>query len=321
MKIFKRETVKSYMTEWLTTVKQQTVKPSTYDRIEACLTNQVFPKIGDIPLSKLKCEQIQLLLNDTIAEKSYSTTKKIYNNLNNCFSLAVIRGKMKTNPMTGVILPKRKKYTDISSYSLEHIKLIAEEAVRQRPNGNYKYRYGYAILLLLNTGMRLGELLYLKWEDVNFEARYIYIHGNVTQVKSRNGDKMYTLIEQDVPKTDRSTRYISLNDNAIICLKKLRAIINNKTRVIASKTGKALFPKSIHITMQKILNNCNITGCKDIVHALRHTFATMLIRQGIDIKVVSELLGHSDVSTTIRIYYHVIEEQKHSAVHKLDNFY
>ena len=73
--------------------------------------------------------------------------------------------------------------------------------------------------------------------------------------------------------------------------------------------------------MESILDRCGITDKTNLVHALRHTFATTLIRNGTDIKVVSEILGHEDVSTTLKVYHHVVDEQKESAVTQLDNLY
>lgn len=321
-KKFKKESVESYMTNWLETVKKPSLKRRSYDRIEQSLQYQVFPEIGDIPLKKLTTNDIQRMLNKISEERSYSTAKKAYDNINACLNLAVIKGELISNPVLGAVLPKNKVRSDVSSYTEEQVRLIANEAVSLYKNGNVKYRYGYALILILNTGMRVGEALYLRWKDVNLEKRHIYVHGNVSVVKTHDKDgKSYELIEQDSPKTDKSNRYISLNDNAVNALINLRKIIGDSSRVIATSNGTITSPHKIYDTMKRILEHCEIYGAVDIVHALRHTFATMLIRQGEDIKVVSELLGHSDVSTTIRIYYHTIEEQKHSAVQKLNNFY
>lgn len=133
--------------------------------------------------------------------------------------------------------------------------------------------------------------------------------------------KHYQIIEQDTPKSDKSTRYIPLNDNAVKALDALKNELGDNKRVIATKNGTIVSSRKIYTTMQRILERCGITDAVDIVHALRHTFATQLIRTGVDIKTVSEILGHSDVSTTMKFYYHVIEEQKHSAVRKLNNIY
>lgn len=319
--IGKKQTVETVMRNWLETVKKPTLKPSSYDRVENSLQNQIFPNIGSKKIKSLSTDDIQLLINKINDELSFSTAKKAYNNLNNCLNLEVMKGRLNRNPVVGVVMPKQLHRNDIMYYTTENICLIADEAASLLKNGKCKYRYGYVILLILNTGMRLGETLYLKWSDVNFEKRYIYVHGNVALVKTHTEEKTYALIEQDTGKTEKSTRYINLNDNAIMCLKKLQALIGDSFRVVATAKETIVSPRKIHDTMRRILNNCEISNCRDIVHALRHTFATMLIRQGVDIKVVSELLGHTDVSTTIGIYYHIIEEQKHNAVKKLENFY
>lgn len=315
-------TVEEYMTDWLQNVKQPTLKPASYDRVEQSLKYQIFPVLGNMKLKSLSSDDIQLMVNTAASTSSYSTAKKAYNNINSCLSLAVEKGLIEKNPASAVILPKKKENKDISSYTEDQIKLIVDEASSTYKNGKNRYRYGYAILLILNTGMRVGEALYLKWKDVNLEKRYIYIHGNVSNAKTHDkNSSSYRLIEQDTPKTNKSTRYITLNDNAVQALEKLKGIMGDCGRVITTKNGTMVSPHKIYDTMKRILEQCDIYGTTDIVHALRHTFATMLIRNGVDIKVVSELLGHSDISTTIRIYYHTIEEQKHSAVQKLDNFY
>lgn len=324
MKLFKhkqRETVESYMTKWLEQTKRTTLKPSSYDRVEESLKYQIFPNIGDVKLSALCADDIQLMVNKVAQERSYSTVKKAYCNLNNCLSFAVSRGDIKTNPAETVVLPKQIDRRDIFYYTEEQIRLVVKEAADTFMNGRYKHRYGYAVILLLNTGLRVGELLSLEWKDVDIEKRFIYVHANMSIVKSRNSsDKSYESVIQ-TPKSKKSVRYVPLNENAIFALKKLKIIIGDNMRVISTKNNNFVDPHKIYDTMKSILRNCEIVGTCDIVHALRHTFATILIRKGTDIKVVSEILGHSDVSTTIRIYYHVIEEQKHSAVHKLDNLY
>ena len=318
-------TVESYMRRWLADVKQPELKPGSFDRVEQSLEYQIFPFIGHIQISALTSNDVQQMLNSIMEKWSHSTAKKAYNNLNSCMELAVTRGEILKNPVKGVKPPSSKGKTkkDIYAYSPEEIAAIVTEAKRTYGNGTPVYRYGYLIILLLNTGMREGEPLFLKWEDVDLEKRHIYVHGNVVDVKNRDEKSAtkYTVIEQETPKTNKSTRYIPLNDNAIEALEKLRRIIKDSRNVIATKNHTLVSPHKVYKTMESILRCCNITGKANIVHALRHTFATTLIRNGVDIKAVSEILGHEDVSTTLKIYHHVIEEQKHAAVIALDNLY
>ena len=317
-----KQTLEVYMTDWLETTKKPQLKPSSYDRVEISCRHQIFNHLGRTRLDRLSPAQIQAVLNELSEQRSFSTVKKAYNNLNSCLELAVQRGDLQRNPLRTVVLPKNKKCYDISSYTKDQIQKIVAEATSCFKNGNYRYRYGWAIVLLLNTGMRVGELLYLKWKDVDLDQRYIHVHGDVSVIKTRSETgSSYAVIEQDTPKTAKSDRYISLNGRAYEALIKLKALIGDSVRVISTRNASIPTPRKIHLTMRHILDRCGIEGAKDIVHALRHTFATELIRQGTDIKVVSELLGHSDVSTTIRIYYHTIEAQRHAAMEKLANFY
>ena len=314
----KEKTLSAYMSEWLELTKKPTLKPSSYTRIETTCKQQLFSTLGNTRLNKLSPALIQSTLNDLAEQRSHSTVKKAYNSLYACLDFAVLRGDLDRNPARTVVVPSNKQPHDISSYNQEQIRRIVEEATSCYANGKSKYRYGWAIVLLLNTGMRVGELLYLKWKDVNIEQRYIYVHGDVAAAKI---EEHYTLIEQDRPKTAKSNRYIVLNNRAVQALEKLKALIGDSTRVVATKNSTIPATQKIYLTMQQILKRCGIEGTHDIVHALRHTFATELIRQGTDIKVVSELLGHSDISTTLRIYYHTIEEQKRAAVTALEDFY
>lgn len=321
----KKMTLEAYMIHWLEEVKKPDLKPSSYDRVEQSLKYQIFPAIGHIQINALTSNDVQKMINTIINEKSYSTAKKAYNNLNACMELGVQRGEILKNPVKGVKLPssKTKERKEITAYTPEEIAAIVEEAKRTYKNGAPVYRYGYLIILILNTGMREGEPLYLKWKDVDLEKRHIYIHGNVVEVKNReeNAESKYVLLEQDTPKTDKSTRYIPLNDNAVDALENLRKIIKDKDRVIATKNHTITSPRKVYKTMECILKKCGITDKENLVHALRHTFATTLIRNGVDIKAVSEILGHEDDSTTLNTYHHAIEQQKHSAVMTLNNLY
>ena len=134
-----------------------------------------FPAIGHIQINSLTAGDVQHMINSIAAEKSYSTAKKAYDNLNACMKLGVQRGEILKNPVEGVRLPssKKKAKKDIAAYTPEEVAAIVEEAKRTYSNGTPVYRYGYLIILILNTGMREGEPLYLKWKDGDLEKRRI----------------------------------------------------------------------------------------------------------------------------------------------------
>ncbi len=316
--------VKTYMDHWLYSVKIHELKPASFDRVEQSCKYQIYPYIGSLQMQALTANDIQQMLSSLAEKYSYSTMKKAYNNLNSCLESGVARCELLRNPMTAVVLPSNTstEIKEIRPYNKNEISAIVTECTRTYSNGKYIYRYGYAFLLMLNTGIRLGEALYLKWEDVDFENNTIYIHGNLSEHKVReNGVSRYVVTEQHTPKTKKSVRYVSLNNNAVEALHKLHEIINDDKYVIATDEHTLVSPHNMYRIFSSILKKCNITDMNDIIHSLRHTFATTLILNGEDIKVVSELLGHSDVGTTMRTYYHTIEKQKNKAVHKLDDLY
>lgn len=315
-------TVEEYMTKWLINTKRPSLKRSSYDRVEQSLNYQIFPAIGKIKLKKLTADDIQMMLNDLAERSSYSTTKKAYVNLKSCLDLAVLKGDIKKNPILSVVLPKNNKSDEtVVYYSPEQARAIAAEAISTYNNGSFKYRYGYFIVFMLNTGLRVGEALALSWSDVDFTNKIVYVHNSVSSVKTRGDSSMKYEKIVNSPKSRNSVRYVPLNKTALDALVKIHAIMGDNDRIVTTENGLLVDPSAIHRTMSRILKNCGINGKKDVVHALRHTFATLLLRQGTDIKVVSEILGHSDISITMKFYYHVIEEQKKTAMTKLDEIY
>lgn len=316
--IVKKTSVEKYVSDWLENNKRLQLKPNSYERIQETFKNQVKPNIGHIQLCALNADDVQAMVNKVYQERSYSTAKKAYDCINACMKLAVRKRHITFNPCEGVTLPKKPVRTvedeELFYYKPEQIKLIVQEATRRHSNGTLVYRYGYVILLLLATGMRVGEVLYLKWKHVDFENRKLVVCGNVVEVKGKSK-------EQNTPKTNKSNRTIPLNDRAVESLQALKALNPNGTRVVATKNNEIVSPSSMRRVMGGINRQCGITDIKDKVHALRHTFAVMLISSGADIKAVSELMGHSDIKVTLDTYHHVMKEQRQDAVQRLEDFF
>ena len=170
--------------------------------------------------------------------------------------------------------------------------------------------------MLLYTGLRIGELLGLKWNNIDFENKILKVSGNLKQVKNRDenkGEAKYIVIEQTT-KTKSGNRIIPLSDKAIEALKYFeKRKIKKDSYVLITKNGKSVSARNRDTTFRQILKNAGIDKISG-VHSLRHTFASMLFKKGVDPKTVSELLGHSDVSITYNIYIHIIHEQKTKAI-------
>lgn len=322
-----KESVKDYMNSWLVNVKQNQLKPKSYDRLEQTLLYNVYPYIGEIQLQAIKADDIQNMLNELKKNgKAYSTIKKAYDAVNSCFNLGIEKRTVSTNPAVGVIIPNKKLFPaqKIPFYTQDEAKKLIEQATICWPNGTRRYPLGSFVPLIINTGLRMGELLALKWdEDIDFENKTLTVHKNISLVKNRKEDpeKKYELLLQDSVKTDAGQdRSIPLNEQAINALLDLKAVTGNSPFVMTTKNETHVSPRNIDRIFRRIAKAAGFEEEKIFgVHSLRHTFATLLLSNGVEIKTVSELLGHSDVTITYNTYIHVIKDQKRKALAAIPN--
>ena len=163
----------------------------------------------------------------------------------------------------------------------------------------------------------MAELLALKWTDVDFERRRVVVNATRVIVKDRadNAEHKYTVIEQDSAKTATSIREIDMNDACYEALMRLKEITGKFDYVLSTKDGNPMTPRYLDRMLRKIAVAAGFSEDKVYgLHALRHTFASRLFAAGEDVKTVSELLGHSDITITYNTYIHLINEQKRKAV-------
>ena len=325
-----KDTFASYITLWLTTVKRLQLKERSYDRLEQTVNADVIPHIGNIQLASIKTEDIQQMLADLIDEgRAYSSIKKAYEAVNAAFKwgLTVHPPKVKYNPAVGVTLPNKKVFgpSEIRFYSEEEARKITETALMKYKGGAPWYPLGELVVILLNTGIRLAEATALQWDrDIDLENRLLYVHKTVVTVKNREegATKKFITKEQDSTKTEAGQdRVIPLNDDAYHAFKSLKEKTGKSPYVFATRDGERKSPRDIDKIVRRVERRAGFPEEKVYgPHALRHTFATLLLSAGTDIKLVSELLGHSDVGITYNTYIHVIKEQKAKAVASLPNF-
>ena len=323
-----KKSLSSSIKIWLQQVKRNELKPTSYDRLESIIELYIIPELGMKQFGVVEGTDIQALLNKIDKSgKSYSTIKKVYDALHGFYDWAIDMRQISYNPTRGVIIPqsqrsgikKRKKGTARFYTQKEQDSLVAA-AIACYPNGTPIYRFGYIVPFLLNTGLRLGELLELQWDrDVDLEKRMIRVENSLVVVKNRDNssEKKTMKVLQDSTKSEAGERTIYLNDEALDALQHLQKLTGRFSHVIATRNGETVQPSNIDRMMRTV---CERAGLKDRSfgpHALRHSFATNLISGGVDIKVVSELLGHSDISVTYNTYIHVINEQKKDALIKI----
>lgn len=170
------------------------------------------------------------------------------------------------------------------------------------------------------SGLRAGELCALTWEDIDFAARTINVRKNAVEVREKGNDgKMHSILKtQDSTKTRSGTRIIPMTEKAFLALSELQKITGEYEYIITSSNGERIRPSRLDRTFHLMLDEIGLQHVG--VHTLRHTFATMLFHNGCEVKVVSELLGHSNTKITENIYIHVIQEQKVKAIQSIDKY-
>jgi integrase len=319
--------LKEYITSWFKLTKINELKPSSLDRLESIINNHIIPKIGHYGLTTLTAPIIQEELINKMTDNnlSYSSIKKAYDAINACMKYAVDNRQLIFNPVKTVSKPsitkfKKKKieiFTDDEKSKFEEICLLKYK------NNKFIYKIGYGFILMLYTGIRMGEALALKWSDVDIENKKIHINNSVIIAKNRKrkneSDPKNILINQDTTKTPKGNRTIPLNKKALNNLVQLNEMnhYTDNSYIFFTKNNTPIRPRNLQNTFDSILGKADI-GHKGI-HILRHTFASMLFKKGVDVKTVSELLGHADVRITYMTYIHLIQEQKNQAIDLLDD--
>lgn len=231
---------------------------------------------------------------------SYSTTKTIKSLINRSLNFAfenglikeriVINLQLKNQQVRKVEALERQEQIKLEKYILENEKL-----------------YHYGILLSLYTGLRLGEVIALKWQNVDMKSKLIYIDKTVSTISQNHK----TLTVESSPKTQSSIREIPISNQLLFLLKQLK-LKSTTDYVIVSHNNKQIKPRAYQKSFENLLKKLHIKHYG--FHALRHTFATRLLENGVDIKTISELLGHSSPTITLNRYVHTNLQNKRKAM-------
>lgn len=300
-------------------MKKNTIRQASFD--SAVVTqNLISQRIGDYLLNELSPEIIQSKLVDNLCEThAYSTIHKAYVLLNECLNFAIDKDYIVKNPCRQVKTPKKETFDqkEIRILSEDEIVRFKETATSTRKNiAIPKYQYGLIITLIIYTGLRVGELCALQWQDINLDTRKITISKSVGVVKDANNKRK--LIIQPTTKSGK-TRYVPLNKKAISILEAQRKMVGGiATDFIVNGSSEIVDKTVVANSYPKICKSANIPNPSGI-HSLRHTFASLALQRGIDIKVISDILGHASVNFTYNTYVHIIDKQKADAVDVLND--
>ena len=298
-------TVSHFLDNWLD-IKSSQINPRSIYGYKNVIKRYAEPAIGHILLKDVRATHIEKLYSQNLKEGlTPRTVGQTHRILKQAFKFAVRRNFIGRNPFDSVDPPKAQ-IKEAKSFTAEQLKILLREA-----KGVFKQAFFIASV----TGMRRGEIVALKWEDINFEKNYLSVKRSIVFVP-REG----YLIK--APKTASGVRPIDLSGSVIKQLKEFKAAqaVNqlaagsywkNEGWVLTNPDGSHLNPNSITKAFKALRERFNMPDAP--LHGLRHTHATLLLEEGIEREVVQKRLGHTSIVVTSDIYSHVTRRLQRKA--------
>ncbi|WP_321386869.1 site-specific integrase [uncultured Enterococcus sp.] len=299
-------TVSEWMDYWLDYLMAKKIKASTYANYRGRLKKHINPYFEETLLKNLTTMKVEEFVHHLISlGLSAKTTHCIINILKSGIRKAVTEGFLGKDPCMGVILPRLKK-TSVSALTKIEQERLERAAWREAECS--------PVILSLYTGMRIGEISALRWQDIDFSANIISVEHTLQRIMvSEDGEKRTKVIISQ-PKTGTSQRAIPLAKNLKSYLLEKRKLSTSEF-VISCGTSYAE-PRLINYRFKKLLKTAKVESVN--FHALRHTFATRCVEEGVDITTLSKLLGHTSIKLTLDTYTDSMWENRQKAVSLLD---
>lgn len=305
--------------------KKANLKSTSYNRLTQTVRTHIIPECGLIPFTQLDNNDIQNILDNMYSQNlSHSSIKKVYDAFGGCYKYATQIARdinPLKNPMPAVNMIAQGKFEkkEIVFLNQDEIKRFTTEALRKYKTGAYVHKYGPAFVFMLNTGIRSGEMRALCEDDIDCAHKTAEISRTVIQYYK---DGKYIIELQNTPKTNSSHRIIPLNDTAFDCLNIIKAQAEpNSTTLISTQRGNLVKDYNLIKQLKIVLREADISFDDNKItglHLLRHTYASMLFENEVDIKTISELLGHRTTAITENTYIHLTRKRKAQAVEAIE---
>lgn len=312
---------------WLENYKRNTLKPTTFDNYKININRHILSSfLASIKLEKIDTNTLQkfytlkLKGDGKAVPLSSRTVRYLHTIINGAMSQAVKNGLIIQNYNAYVELPKKQQYK---------IETLTELELQQLLRAAQGTVYFPLLSLEICTGLRKGEILGLRWSDIDFSEREVNVKANLCRVstESDNPRKKSRLVLLE-PKTEKSKRSIPISSDLMEILRRHQEAQNRIKKqyeqiyidndvVFTEQTGEFIDPRKLLTEFHKICKKAGVRRCR--FHDLRHTFASMLLNEGESPKVIQELLGHSMIATTMDIYTHISKEKKKVALSKLND--
>jgi integrase len=306
-----RQTVAQFLTRWLEDSARPAVRGRTFVNYEQLVRTHLVPTLGRIQLDKLTPSDIQKLLNQkTAAGFSARTVRHIHGMLRHAIAQALKWSLVSRNVATLVELPRLKR-APARPFSMDEARRFLTVAQGERLEALYA--------VALSLGLRQGEALGLRWQDVDLDTGSLSVNQALQRIKGAIG-----FVE---PKSDRSRRKITMPQSAIALLRQHKAR-QIRERLLAgawtdfglvftSRLGTPLEPRNVFRDFKRLLAKADLPISVRF-HDLRHSCATLLLSQGASPRTIMEILGHSQISVTMNTYAHVLPELLSDAADRMD---
>lgn len=305
-----------------------TLALTTFGNHQRKLELHINPIIGHMRMDQINQFHLMGILRDMKRYDgkdepvSYHSKQDVYRTLKSIFKYAVKWGVLPSNPMDGIEKPRPSDTDDVGKEMQVYEENEIETLMQMLQSEPELWRMMFT--LALAAGLRKGELLGLEWKDVDFVNQQIYIHQSIVLTKQGPHFKS--------TKTKKSKRYVTLPESVMEELKTYRKywakeklkkgdkwIEQDREWLFHSFDGTHLYPTSPSKRWHQFINGHNFKYIR--LHDLRHTSASLLIAQGVHAKLISERLGHSDISVTMNTYGHAFKSADRAAADKLDSFF
>ena len=303
--------------KWLEVDKRKNVEITTYELYKSLIEKHIIPELGKIKLKDLDRIKLQEFINkkdDELSKKSLELLRTI---IGNCLRNAVLDNMIIKNPAIGVKIPKKEVdgRGELKPFTKEELKAILKAS-----EGKYIHNIIYVAAF---SGMRKSELLALRWPDVDLKKGLINV---------RQGAK-YSSTERKMVlgrlKTEKSFRTIPINDRVKAVLKKQKAwqaanklklaeIYSESDLIFTLETGDMIKGTQLTNAFCQVCKNANVEYRS--FHQLRHTFASIAISQNVNIKTLSEILGHANIQITYNTYGHLLEGDAENVIEAVSNY-
>lgn len=310
-----RQTVSQFLAGWLEDAVKPSVRPLTHEQYRQHVKLYLGPLLGDYRLSKLAPQHVRAFINQKLTDGLSPRTVQL--------SLVILRRALGQAVKDGLLPRNVAKLVDGPRVAHFEGKTLSPEQARAFLDAAKGERLEALYTAALSVGLRMGEALGLRWQDIDLDRRTLTVNRILERIGRGNGSALQ-LVE---PKTPRSRRTVNLPDAAARALKahKVRQLgerlaagarWHDQGLVFPSTIGTPLEPHRLHVDFKRVLGKAGLPDIR--FHDLRHSAASLMLAQGIPLRSIQDILGHSSIGLTANLYAHVGEQLRREAAEAMD---